>query len=349
MTDRNKRRRHRIVTGALLPVGLLAAGCSGDGGAAASASGESCYDGETVNIVVPFSPGGGYDLIARAAAPEIEERLGATVVIDNQPGAGGLTAANKIYAEAGSATTFGFFAGQGILGAVLGGSAGATFDVEEFTYIGRLANDPRLMVGSKQSGLTDADDLRAADNVRYATLGVGSAPYLDGVILERVLGMNTELITGFEGTGEAELAVTSGQADVTSNSVATQYPGVERGDVEAVLVISSERVEELPDVPTLLEAELGDEERELAEAYIQLQAIGRALIGPPEMPADCVAELQEAFGDTLADPEFMAGVEKQIDVPLEFLPGEELDAIVQDVLNAPEAFKALLEKAYDGS
>ncbi len=348
MTD-STRGRHRVITGALLPIGLLAAGCSGGDGGAAAASSESCYDGERITIVVPFSPGGGYDLIARAAAPEIEERLGATVVVDNQPGAGGLTAANKIYVEDGSATTFGFFAGQGILGAVLGGSAGAGFDAAEFTYIGRLAADPRLLVASKQSGLTGTDDLQAADNIRYATLGVGSAPYLDGIILERVLGLDTELITGFEGTGEAELAVTSGQADVTSNSVATQLPGVERGDQEAVLVISHERVEELPDTSTLLEADLGDDERALAESYLQLQAIGRALIGPPGMPADCVAELETAFGDTLGDSEFQAEVERQIDVPLEFLPGKDLEAIVQEVLNAPEEFTALLETAYDGA
>ena len=90
-------RRHVYRVAVLLPViGLLATACgdsSDDRGvtsAAADDAGQSCYDGETATFVVPFSPGGGYDVIARGMQPFLKEELGAkAVVVENQTGAGG--------------------------------------------------------------------------------------------------------------------------------------------------------------------------------------------------------------------------------------------------------------------
>ncbi|MFP5370530.1 MAG: tripartite tricarboxylate transporter substrate-binding protein, partial [Actinomycetes bacterium] len=116
-------------------VGLLATACGADDGEGATAAGtggggggggveaqESCYEGERATFMVPFSPGGGYDTIARGIAPYLEDELGATIVVENVTGAGGRVAANELYTAEPDGLTFGIFAAQGIVGAALAGA-----------------------------------------------------------------------------------------------------------------------------------------------------------------------------------------------------------------------------------
>ncbi len=352
MTQPSERRRHRIALGVLLPViGLVAAGCGGGGGEETAAgtggqqAGASCFKGETVKLVVPFSPGGGYDTIARAAAPQLEKELGATVVVENTPGAGGLKAANAIFTAKPDGRTIGLFAGQGIIGSVLGGAAGASFDPEKFTYIGRLAEDARVLLASPKSGFKTVEALQAAPEVRYATAGTGAADHLDATVVPVVLGIDAKIISGYKGSSETELAVTTGDVELGSGTVGTRVAGVKNKDQVPVLIIGDEPVKELPDTPVMLDLKLDADKRALAEAHVSLGEVGRSVFGPPGIPENCTTELEEAFEATLASAEFKKQMEKQ-DVPFEFLPGAELKQVVQKVLNAPPAYKELLKSAY---
>ena len=355
MTRRTVGRSTRAAV--LLPViGLLAAACGGgseasDGGGSASggeAAAESCYEGETATFVVPFSPGGGYDVIARGLAPFLEEELGAdAVVVENQPGAGGLTAANTLYAAEPDGLTFGLFAAQGIVGASIAGAAGASYDPEKFTYVARLAEDARVLLASPASGLTTVEDLAAAGPLQYATAGTGAADHVDANVLPTILGLdNVEIVTGFEGSSETELAVTSGEVEVGSGTLGTRLNGIENGDQIPLLLMGRERAEELPDVPALLELDL--EDPELAEAYIGLQEVGRSVFAPPAMDENCLTQLQDALENTLSNPEFEDQIAGSVDVPFVYADGEELRSAVESVLNAPDELVALLEKAYAG-
>ena len=336
-------------------VGLLAGGCGGsDGGdnesegtADATTAQSSCYEGERLTFVVSFGPGGGYDVIARAAAPYLEEELGATVVVENQEGAGGLTAANRLFTAEPDGRTIGFFSGQGLVGAVLGGSAGATFDPEEFTYVARLASDPRLLTVGANSEFKTVQDLQAADTVRFASAGPGGSDHIDATVLFPVLGIDGEIITGFGGGSGTQLAVTRGDADAASGTVSGIWSPVESGDHIPVLLIGEERIPELPDVPSLLELDLAADERALAEAHIQMQDVGRAVLAPPGVPENCAAELADAFEALASDPDFLAEME-QLDQSIDYLPGDELKQVVQSVLQAPAEYKELLAEAFQG-
>ena len=357
MTPPNVRRSPRALV--LLPViGLLAAACGGGGdgpseepaaGGAGAAPAESCYEGETATFVVPFSPGGGYDTIARGLAPFLEEELGAdAVVVENMPGAGGLTAANSLYNEEPDGLTFGLFAAQGIVGSSLAGAAGASFDPEQFTYVARLAQDARVLLASPKSGITSVEDLESADQLQYATAGTGAADHVDANVVPTILGLdNVQIVTGFEGSSETELAVTSGRVQLGSGTLGTRINGIKNGDQVPVLLMGRERAEELPDVPALLELDLGDNE-DLAEAYVGLQEVGRSVFAPPDIPENCLSELQDGIEATLSNPEFQDAVAGSIDVPFEYADGEELRGSVESVLNAPEELVILLKQAYGG-
>jgi tripartite-type tricarboxylate transporter receptor subunit TctC len=347
MNHRRQRRRRAVVLRLLLPiVGLLAAACGG-AEQAAGTGGSSCYQDQTLTFVVSYGPGGGYDAIARMVAPYLEKDLGATIVVENQDGAGGLIAANQVYTAEPDGLTIGFFSGQGLIGSVLGSSAGASFDPEEFTYVGRIAKDPRVLTVGAGSGFTTIEDIRSGKPVRFASAGPGGSENIDATVLFPVLGINGELITGYKGSAETELAVTSGATAATSGTLGTRLAPLKSGDHLPVLVIGRERVEELPDTPALLELELAADKRALAEAHTQLQDVGRAVLAPPGVPQDCATELENAFAAAASNPELLKQLD-EADQDVDFLGGEELKQLVQSVLNAPAEYKELLEGAYQG-
>lgn len=353
MTRPNVRRSARALV--LLPViGLLAAACGG-GETDSSADGQddvaakSCYEGKTASFVVPFSPGGGYDVIARGLAPFLKDELGAdAVVVENKPGAGGLTAANGLYTADPDGLTFGLFAAQGIVGSSIAGAAGASFDPEKFTYVARLAQDARVLLASPKSGFTSIEDLKAAGPVQYATAGTGAADHVDANVLPAILGLdNVKVVTGFEGSSETELAVTAGTVQVGSGTLGTRINGIKNGDQVPLLLMGRERAEDLPDVPALLELDLGDK-KQLAEAYVGLQEVGRSVFAPPDMDENCLSQLQDGLEATLSNPEFEKKIGDSVDVPFEYSDGEALREAVDNVLGAPEELVTLLKKAYAG-
>ena len=341
----------------LLPVvGLLATACGGGSGnesasggeAAASGGAESCYQGESVDFVVPFSPGGGYDTIARGLAPFVGEELGAKVIVKNEPGAGGLTAANNLFTAEPDGMTIGLFAAQGIVGSSLAGAQGAAYDPEKFTYVARLAEDSRVLLASPKSGITSVEDLAGMDQIQYATAGTGAADHIDGNVVPTLLGLEdkVQVVSGFKGSSETELAVTSGQVELGSGTLGTRLGGIEAGDQVPIVLMGRERAEELPDVPALTELDL--ENPDLVDAYIGLQEVGRSVFAPPGVEENCLGELQDALKSTLENPEFQKEIGANVDVPFEYTDGEELRQAVENVLDSPQELVELLKKAYAG-
>ena len=337
---------------------VLATGCSSEAGTDESnasneeetaAAAESCYEGETVTYLVPYPPGGGYDIIARAVSPFLEDELGATIVVENRPGAGGLLAANELNGAPADGLTIGLFPGEGLVGTVLAEASGAHFDPTELTYVARLAQEPRLVIAGAPSDIDTVDDLLTADNVRYATTGVGGSDHIDAIVLPRILGIedSVDIITGFDGISEIAPAAVRGDVDVASGSVGSRIKVVKTGDFVPVLVVGRERDELVPDVPAILELDL-PADQELIDGYLGMQEVGRVLIAPPGVDEACVSELKNAVETVLADSEFQDTVKDAVDVPLEYTDGSEIKEIVEDVLDAPDELVQLLRQAYTG-
>jgi tripartite-type tricarboxylate transporter receptor subunit TctC len=348
VTHEEQASRRRTAVGILLPVvGLLAAGCGDEGPESSGAA--SCYQGERVTFLVPYGPGSGYDVVARAAAPLLEEELGATVVVQNQTGAGGLTAANSLYESEPDGTTIGIVPGVGLLGAALADVEGVAYDATDFTFVGRVVPDVRLMTVGPDSGFDSIEDVRdAGRQVRFASTGPGGADHIDATVVSEILGMDGEVVSGFVGEGETDLAVASGQVDALFSSVAGQLPAVENGDVAPVLVAGRDRSEELPDVPAILELELDDDQRALAEAHAQLQEAGRSVVAPPGVPEDCARELRDAFEVTVSDPGFV-DLLAQSNEHVSYLDADELEDVFRSVMEeSPEEYVTLLTEAFQG-
>lgn len=324
---------------------LLAAGCA-QTKSTGSESGGASFEGETVHFVVSFSPGGGYDTLARAMKPYLEDELGATVVVENEDGAGGLVAANGIFAAEPDGTTIGFFAGQGIAGAEIGGSQGVNFSIKDFSYVSRVSAESRVLVTGTNSEYQTFDDVLAAQDLKYATAGTGAADNLDATALVPALGLDAKIVSGYEGSSETSLAISSGEVDLGSGTVSSRLEDIKAGEMRPLLIIGDESVPALPDVPVLTDQDLNEQGMELATAHLDLQDMGRMVWAPPGVPEDRLQTLEAAFEAVLADPEFVKKME-QADEDIEFTSGADAKAVAEQVLAAPDHYKELLEQAFE--
>ena len=353
----------------LAAAGLLAlTGCGGDEGqdtaedagqapptGEASAEAASCGTGETsladktVRLVVGTDPGGGYDAYARMIAPHLAEELGAEVVVENEPGAGGLKAVNSLLAGEKDGTHLMIMNAQGNVSSRIAGVQGANFDIAGLSYIGRVASEPEIITGAADGPYKTWEDVVAADdNPKIGTTGLGSAAYINGALVNEVFDLGGELITGYDSASEAELGLVSGDIQLLPGNQSSRLEQIEAGDAVALLVLDAERSEELPDIPTILEQELTAEDKELIEAHNALGEIGRPLIGPPGLEEEALGDLRQAMQCALEGEELKKEAEES-GRPLSYLTGEDTQSLAEEVASPPKQYEDFLKKAYEGS
>lgn len=365
-------RCHPLMRTRALPLaaaGLLAlTGCGGDEGgqdtaedaaqaptseasadAASCGSGESSLAGKTVRLVVGTDPGGGYDAYARMIAPHLGEQLGAEVVVENEPGAGGLKAVNSLLAGKKDGTHLMIMNAQGNVSSRIAGVQGANFEIADLSYIGRVASEPEIITGATDGPYKSWDDVVAADdNPKIGTTGLGSAAYINGALVNEVFDLGGELITGYDSASEAELGLVSGDIQLLPGNQSSRLEQIEAGDAVALLVLDAERSEELPDIPTILEQDLSAEDEELVKAHNALGEIGRPLIGPPGLEEETVGDLRQAMQCAFETDELQQEAEES-GRPLSYLTGEETQSLAEEVASPPKQYEDFLKKAYEGS
>src|SRR5665811_451235 len=264
----------------------------------------ACTDleGSTITFVVPYDAGGGYDTYARLIAPALEEQIGATVVVENQPGAGGLLAINSLLAAPADGTTIAIMNAVGSGAASIADAEGAQFELDDLSYVGRVTDDRKVLVTAADGPFTTFQELLDAEEVRIGSNGPGSADFVSSVVLDAIFeDLDADIITGFDGSEEIALTLLQGEIDAASGSLSSRLSAIENGDERPVLLFSPGKVEALPDTPALLELDLG-----------------RAIVAPPEVPEGPLSCLRTALGESLSDPDLLAQAEQQ-DLPIEHL------------------------------
>jgi tripartite-type tricarboxylate transporter receptor subunit TctC len=296
--------------------------------------------------VVPYSPGGGYDVYARMIAPYLEEQLGTTVVVENQPGAGGLLAVNNLLTKDPDGTSIALMNGQGSGAASIAGAPGATFALDDFSYLGRVAGEPPVVVTNGTGPHQTWDDVLAARGFRWAATGPGAEDYINPSVLTAVFELDAEVVSGFAGSSESELAVLQGSVDGMTGEPSSRRPAIENGSQTPVLVIGREAPEWVPeDVPLVTDVEMTEEQRTFIDAQVSLMEIGRPLIAPPGMDEGLKGCFRDAVAAALEDPELIAESEKQ-QRPINFLSGEDVDGLVTEILASPAEYKKLLSSMF---
>ena len=319
------------------------------------------YQGKTIKLIVGSPAGSNYDQYGRLLAPYLKKHIAGNpeVIVQNMGGAGSAIAANHVYRLAApDGLTL-----LSILPAIyfdqLVGRKEVQFDYAKFVWIGSTDRSNNLLIMRADTPYKTMQDVRRASQLpKCAATGTGSIAYYMPKLLEEVIGTKFDVVLGYPGGPEMDLAVERGEAQCRAFTLTAFLSNREpylswrkNGFVRALVQTGSRRDKRLPNVPTL--SELMDEyktsepSRSLARLVLASGELGRPIVGPPGIPAERVKILRQAFMKALTDPELLAQAEK-FNLEVEPTGGEELESLAKELMTQPaeviERMKKLLGK-----
>ena len=220
------------------------------------------YPSKPIRVVVPFSPGGPVDVVARLIAPKITDALGQGLIIENVAGGGGNIGVARVARSAPDGYTVLMTSSSFAVNATLTPNPG--YDAEkDFIPIAVVASQPNfIFVHPDFPAKTLAELLRMAhtEKLAYASPSSGTTPHLTAENLFKVRAKVDITHIPFKGAGPAITAVLGGQPPIGSAAGTAPMPHLKSGKLRALAVSSTRRVPSLPDVPTLGELGFADME-----------------------------------------------------------------------------------------
>jgi tripartite-type tricarboxylate transporter receptor subunit TctC len=308
------------------------------------------YKSKTVEMMIGYSVGGGYDVYARLIARFIGKHIPGSpmVVPKNMEGAGSLRLANWLYNVAPKdGSVFGTI-GRGTGFDPLFDHRSAQFDGTKFNWIGSANDEVSVcVVWNGRTKITKFEDLLTTE---LTVGGTGAAADTDQFprVVNGVLGTKMKIITGYPGGNDVNLALERGEVDGRcgwswSSVLSTRPAWIRDKKITVLMQLSLNKHPDLKDVPLITDLAKTEEQRQILRLIFARQALGRPYLAPPGVPADRVEALRKAFMDTMKDKEFLAEAEK---AQLEITPvdGATLQKLVAEVYQTPPA---VVRKAAD--
>jgi tripartite-type tricarboxylate transporter receptor subunit TctC len=312
---------------------------------AAEAQNAGVFAGKTVQMLIGFGPGGGYDLWGRVVARHIGPHLpgNPTVVAQNMPGAGSYVAANHIYSEAPKdGTVMGIIARDAALGP-LTGAEGARFDSTKMSWLGTPALDTNICIANSSAKVKKVDDLYTQQLIVGDT-GTGTGTHSYPLALSALLGMKFKLIPGFPSSADVFLAMERGEVDgicESLDSVTGRRPDwISGGKVNVLFQGGAKPNPDLKGVPFILDLVKNPDDKIAISFLYAGQGIGRPFITPPGLPPGRLQMLRDAFDATMKDPDFLADA-KKVGLAVDPESGAELAALIDRIYATP---KPIVEK-----
>ena len=318
------------------------------------------YQGKTIRIVVGFLAGDGYDLWARIVAPHMSRQIPGTpdIIVQNMPGAGSAIAANYIYGVAKpDGLTLGATSGSLYLDQLVGRKE-IQFDWAKFTWLGSTEKTTWLFYMRTDSLYKTLEDVRkAAEPPKCSATSTGTSGHFLPRLLEETIGTKFNLVTGYQGGAEQDLALERGEVQCRALSVPTYFAREpfntwrKKGLVRVLMQTGKTRDLRLPDVPTIYELmdqyKTPESGRRLVTVILASGNIGRPFIAHPALPPDRTKLLREAFMKAMNDPELRAEANKK-KLDTDPSSGEEIEAIAKEAVSQPpdviERMRKLLGK-----
>ena len=331
-----KRAKTMTTRKAMIVIGLVLAAMAPARGADDVAA---FYKGKTIRIVVGTGPGSGYDITARTLAHHMSAYIPSNpmIIVQNQPGAGGVTMTNSINAN-------GPFDGT-VIGAPFNGTPtvpllqpqNARFDGTKLIYIGSTNRETQVMYVWHTVPITTLDQIKTTELILGAQ-GPGSTQYDYPVLLNRLLGYKFKLVTGYESTPQIHLALERGEVQGTianwSTLKALNAGWLADKKVRLLVQWGIKKLPEIGDVPSIFDYVKTDADRAAVKLVVARLEYGRPFFLPPGVPADRVAALRRAFDATVKDPAFIAEAKRE-KIDIDPLSGEEVQKLVDDVSHTP--------------
>jgi len=265
--------------------------------------GAQTWPGKTIRIVVPYTPGGSSDIIARSIAAPLGEALKTTVIVENKPGANGNTGTDFVAKSPADGNTL-LLCDVGALAITPSVYAKLPFDPKkDLRGVTMLAYSPHLLVvhpSVKANSLKELVALSQNSNLDFAVTAIGSAPHLAGVAVEKATGAKWQYIP-YKGGSQAIGDTVAGQTQVLMNGMLATLPFVQSGKLKVLGVSKATRVPLLPDVPTIAEQGVPGFE----------SGTWQGLLVPAGTPGDVVARLSAELTRIIRSPEIRSRLTAQ--------------------------------------
>ena len=253
------------------------------------------FPDKPVRFIVPFPPGGGNDILARALSPRLGELLGQSVVVDNRAGAGGNIGTDLAAKAAPDGHTIVIASNQVTINPWL--QSKLPFDIEkDFAPVALVASVPMLLAVNPAVPAKDVREFIALakaqpGKLNHSTPGNGTPQHIAFEVFNHAAGVKVTHVP-YKGTGPAIADLIGGQVQAAIGTMASMEPHVKAGKMRALGVTTAKRSQAMPDVPTIAEAALPGFEVPL----------WYSILAPAGTPRDAVARLSGDFAKVLAEP-----------------------------------------------
>jgi tripartite-type tricarboxylate transporter receptor subunit TctC len=331
---------YRDIFAAIAGVTTLAIACS-----PAAADDADFYRDKTVTVMVPSSLGATLGLYGRLVVDHIGKHIpgNPTVIIESRPGAGGAVGAAYAYTIAPKDGTY--------IAEVLAPSVmlpvlkDVNFDGSKFQWIGSLVPRPAVISLWRETTPAKTLDEAKQKKVIMGSTGQGSETFLIPTLMNHAMGTKFDVVIGYKGGAEVNHAMEQGEVHGRMqywSGWTAGKPNWLRDNKLIHLVQYGPRIKELPNVPSL-KSLLKDKKTQQMMTFLEsANKIGMGFWVPPETPKARVAMLRKAFEAMMASEEFQA-VAKKIKAPVEYISGEELQAITAEAYGTPKSVIADLK------
>ena len=287
--------------------------------------------GQTIHIVVPFTPGSGTDIIARLVGEKLAPALGTTIVIDNRPGAGGTVGAAQVAKATPDGTTLLVHSAGHLVNPSI--YPNLSYDtLKDFAGVTPLATLPNVLV-TAPGHFKDVADLVQQVKARpgafnYGSAGNGSATHMNAEVFRLAAGLQAQHVP-FRGTPEAMTETISGRIDWLFAPLVSSLSLIRDGKLKALAVGTAKRSPSLPQVPTTVEAGVPGSQYQFW--------VG--MFAPARTPRAVVDRLHAEVAKVMAAPDVRERLDKLGAEPFVMAPAEFDSFLASETAKAQDVVK----------
>jgi tripartite-type tricarboxylate transporter receptor subunit TctC len=311
------------------------------------------YKGKQIRIIVGAGVGGGYDMYARALARRMGHYIpgSPTVIVQNQPGAGGVIMSNQLFQQGPKDGT--------AIGAPLSGvptaplmQSEAKYDPTKLNWLGSISSEAYVAYAWHTAPVSHISDVAKTEFLVGATTP-GSTTVDYPLLLNEMLGYKFKIVRGYAGPPEINVAIERGEVHGNGSvgwslTKSLKPDWIKEKKIKNLLQYGLRKHPELQDVPLVIDLARNEQQRQAMKLMFARSDYGRPFFLPPDVPAERVAALRLAFDETMKDREFRAEAERlQLDV--EPMSGLEMQKLIAELAGTPPAVVARVRAILAGS
>ncbi len=306
---------------------------------AQAAAGADYFNGKTLTYIVATGPGGGNDFYGRLNARHMKRFLpGSRFIVRNVPGAGHIIGTNFIYHAKPNGLTLGTFT-TGIIYTQIVQRKGVKFDLTKMSWIGKGATDTGVMVISNKSGFKTFDDvLNTKRKIKFGVSGAGSKSFNQSYMISHAFNLPARVLMGYSG-GERAMGMMRGEIDASVGGYSSLREVAGLGGGKIILQFGTA----LPGVANARDYAKTEMARKIVSFIEGEGVMYRLCAGPPNIPADRLKALRDAYMKAYASKELRAEAAKARR-PIDPLRGDKVAKMIKAAVNQPPEMVAFLKK-----